>query len=100
MSQPLPAHASTISCLELRISVVMEEDVIMPGKEWVIGRADESKRQCREQLQQKIDEAVQELLQAGLESYNIAETLLELADDYLDTLTGAIGMDSPSTLLH
>ncbi len=78
----------------------MEEDVIMPGKEWVIGRADESKRQCREQLQQKIDEAVQELLQAGLESYNIAETLLELADDYLDTLTGAIGMDSPSTLLH
>ncbi len=60
----------------------------MPGKGWLIGFADQSKRQCREQLQQNIAMAVDELLDDGWEPERIAEALLELADDYMDTVIG------------
>ncbi|GES53700.1 hypothetical protein FBZ98_12512 [Rhizobium sp. ERR 922] len=60
----------------------------MPGKGWVIGFADQSKRQCREQLRQNIARAVDELLEDGWEPECIAESLLELADDYMDTVIG------------
>lgn len=71
----------------------------MPGKQWLIDLADQSKRQCHEQLRQKIDTAVQELLQGGWEPQCIAETLLEIADNYFDTVIGDMEM-TPSTSLH
>lgn len=81
------------------MSVDMGEIIVMPGKQWLIGFADQSKRQCHEQLRRTIDEAVQELLQDGWEPQCIAETLLEIADNHFDTVIGDMEM-TPSTLLH
>ncbi|MGY5779594.1 hypothetical protein [Rhizobium sp. LEGMi135b] len=77
----------------------MEESIVMPGKQWLIGFADQTKLQCHEQLREKIDAAVQELLQDGWEPQCIAETLLEIADNYFDTVIGDMEM-TPSTPLH
>ncbi len=72
----------------------------MPGKGWLIGFADQSKRQCREQLQQNIAIAVDELLDDGWEPECIAEALVELADDYMDTVIGDIAIQAPSRRIH
>ena len=45
--------------------VVIEEKLSMPAKGWLIGFADQSKRQCREQLRRNIAMAVDELLADG-----------------------------------
>ena len=72
----------------------------MPGKGWLIGFADQSKRQCREQLRQYIATAVDVLLDDGWEPKCIAEALLEFADDYMDTVIGDIAIHEPSRRIH
>lgn len=72
----------------------------MPGKGWLIGFADQSKRQCREQLRQNIAIAVEKLLDDGWEPECIAEALMELADDYMDTVIGATAIHAPSRRTH
>ncbi|MFB2567441.1 hypothetical protein [Rhizobium sp. IMFF44] len=78
----------------------MEEELHMPGKGWLIGFADQSKRQCREQLRQNIAMAVEELLDDGWEPDCIAEALSELADDYMDSVIGNTAMHAPSRRTH
>lgn len=72
----------------------------MPGKGWLIGFADQSKRQCREQLRQNIAMALDELLDDGCEPQCIAEALLELADDYMDTVIVDTAIHEPSRRTH
>jgi len=77
----------------------MEESIVMPDKQWLIGFADQSKQQCHEQLRRTIDAVVQDLLQDGREPQCIAEALLEIADNYFDTVIADMEM-TPSTPLH
>ncbi|WP_168878887.1 hypothetical protein [Rhizobium sp. P28RR-XV] len=72
----------------------------MPDKGLLIGFAERSKRQCREQLRQEIGTAVDELLHAGCEPEVIAEALLELADDYMDTVINGSAMQVPPRRTH
>ncbi len=72
----------------------------MPGKGWVIGIADQSMRQCREQLRQNIARAVDELLDDGWEPLCIAEALLNVADDYMDTVIDGAAVQTPTRRTH
>lgn len=82
------------------MSVVMKKELHMPGKGWLIGFADQSKRQCREQLRQNIATAVEELLDDGWEPERIADALMELADDYMDIVIGDTAVHAPSRRSH
>ncbi|WP_368517516.1 hypothetical protein [Rhizobium sp.] len=106
MAFGLKNSVAAVACAHLRytLSINMdvcrhEESIVMPGKQWLIGFADQSKRQCHEQLQRTIDAAVQDLLQDGSEPQCIAEALLEIADNYFDTVIGDMEM-TPPTPLH
>jgi len=78
----------------------MKKELHMPGKGWLIGFADQSKRQCRGELRQNIATAVEELLDDGCEPERIAEAPMELADDYMDTMIGDTAVHAPSRRTH
>jgi hypothetical protein len=72
----------------------------MPDKGSLIGLAEQSKRECREHLRDKINMVIDEALQDGFEPHCVAEALMELADEHMDAVVDGLASHFLSVRLH